>query len=69
MPWITVTTDTGELTWAERALSTTFASEHFRAALAERLGWAVSDAEALERRRDADVVSFDALGERLATAA
>ena len=64
MAWITVTTDDGEVTWTERAVGETFASEQFRARLADRLGWAVGDAERLERRHEADVIPFDAGGDR-----
>ncbi len=49
MAWIAVTTDGGQPVWKERALSEAFASDHFRASLADRLGWAVNDAEELER--------------------
>jgi hypothetical protein len=43
MAWITVTTDDGEMTWEERA---------------------VSDAEEVERRHEADVILFDGGGDR-----
>ena len=49
MAWITVASDDGTLTWKERAFGEAFESDHYRACLADRLGWAVSDAEALER--------------------
>jgi hypothetical protein len=60
MAWIAVTTDDGQPVWKERALSEAFASDHFRASLADRLGWAVNDAEELERGPDADVISLRA---------
>ncbi len=37
--------------WRERVNVDDLASEHFAAQLVERLGWAVADADAAERRR------------------
>ena len=37
--------------WRERVNADDLASEHFATQLVERLGWAVADADAAERRR------------------
>ncbi len=37
--------------WRERVNADDLASDHFAAQLVERLGWAVADADAAERRR------------------
>jgi len=55
MPHIIVTgdraTDTGEATvmFRERVSARDFESQHFSKQLVERIGWAVGDADALER--------------------
>jgi hypothetical protein len=47
--------DTGQpvMVMAERVLPSDLESEHFASQLIERLGWAVSDAEAVELTPDA----------------
>jgi hypothetical protein len=47
MPRITVTADdpSGRVLHSERVTPTDFETEHFRAQLAERVAWAVDDAE------------------------
>ena len=45
MPRVTVTGDCGELFWDESVKAADFETEHFRRSLADRLGWAVADAE------------------------
>jgi hypothetical protein len=56
MPQIIVTADgpsedgTPPIMFRERVSVSDFESEHFTAQLAERLGWAVGDADELERR-------------------
>ena len=45
MPRVLVTHDDGEIFWNERVNAADFAGEHFRNSLADRLGWAVADAE------------------------
>ncbi|GEM_PF-3143415 len=53
MPEVLVTTtaakeDDGIILLRERVRSSDFETEHFRRQLAERIGWAVADAELLE---------------------
>jgi hypothetical protein len=52
MPQIVVVTDSpqdsGRVVYRERVASSCMESEHFSRQLTERLGWAVSDADALE---------------------
>jgi hypothetical protein len=56
MPQIIVTADRGDafgegaVTLMERVNVADFESEHFAAQLVERLGWAVEDADEVERR-------------------
>jgi hypothetical protein len=54
MPQILVVTDAGEDTrevvYRERVSSTDLESSHFSGQLVERVGWAVRDANELERR-------------------
>jgi hypothetical protein len=58
MPQIIVAADRGAafgegaVTFRERVNVTDFESEHFAAQLVERLGWAVEDADVVERRQD-----------------
>lgn len=51
MPQIIVTADRGDgtVTWRERINASDFESQHFARQLVERIGWAVSDAHALEQ--------------------
>jgi len=57
MPQIIVAADRGAafgegaVTFRERVNVTDFESEHFAAQLMERLGWAVEDADVVERRQ------------------
>jgi hypothetical protein len=57
MPQIIVAADRGAafgegaVTFRERVNVTDFESEHFAAQLVERLGWAVEDADVVERRQ------------------
>ena len=59
MPQIIVAADRGAafgegaVTFRERVNVTDFESEHFAAQLVERLGWAVEDADVVERRQPA----------------
>lgn len=56
MPQIIVTADKSNdggdraVMFAERVNVTDFESDHFQAQLVERLGWAVSDADAVEQQ-------------------
>jgi hypothetical protein len=45
MTRILVTRDDGAVIWNEGVNPTDFDTEHFRRALADRLGWAVGDAD------------------------
>lgn len=45
MPRVTVTSDDGTVFWDESVKALDFSGEHFRRCLADRLGWAVADAE------------------------
>jgi uncharacterized membrane protein len=45
MPRILVTREDGEVFWNEGVTAKDFETEHFRRCLADRLGWAVADAE------------------------
>lgn len=45
MPRVLVTGDGGEVFWNESVKAVDFETEHFRSCLADRLGWAVADAE------------------------
>jgi hypothetical protein len=45
VPRVLVTRDDGEVYWNESVKAADFEGEHFRSCLAERLGWAVADAE------------------------
>lgn len=53
MPHVLVVTDPGEsagtVVYRERVASTDLESEHFSGQLVERVGWAVQDADRLER--------------------
>lgn len=52
MPYILVTREEdGAVTWQERVSASDFAGEHFRRCLADRLAWAVADAEAADEER------------------
>jgi hypothetical protein len=59
MPQIIVAADRGAafgegaVTFRERVNVSDFESEHFVAQLVERLGWAVEDADVVERRQEA----------------
>jgi hypothetical protein len=55
MPMLLVQADDGSVIWRERVTAPDFETEHFRRCLAERVAWAVSDAER------ADVVDDPAL--------
>lgn len=46
MPRIAVVDDCGRTFWNERVTAADFETEHFRTCLADRLSWAVADAEA-----------------------
>ena len=50
MPRIMVIGDDGEVFWNESVRAADFSGEHFRCCLADRLGWAVSDAEGPAQR-------------------
>jgi hypothetical protein len=54
MPQILIVTDSpqsdGEVVYRERIASSDLESDHFSGQLVERVGWAVSDANALEHR-------------------
>lgn len=45
MPRILVTSDDGAVFWNESVKAPDFMADHFRRCLADRLGWAVADAE------------------------
>jgi len=45
VPRVLVTRDDGEIYWNESVKAVDFDGEHFRSCLADRLGWAVADAE------------------------
>ena len=45
MPRVLVTRDDGQVFWNESVSAADFDGEHFRSCLADRLGWAVADAE------------------------
>ncbi len=45
MPRVLVTNDDGAVFWSESVTGPDFAADHFRRCLADRLGWAVADAE------------------------
>lgn len=52
MPQIIVTADVGDaVMFTERVTAADFESAHFRGQLAQRLGWAVEDAHAVDRQR------------------
>ena len=42
--------DETSVVWRERVLPSELSSDHFAAQLVERLGWALSDADEIERR-------------------
>lgn len=55
MPQILVVTDNrdesaGDVVYSERIVTSDFESTHFSGQLAERVGWAVRDADRLEHR-------------------
>lgn len=58
MPQIVVVTDSpqdsGRIVYREKVASSCMESEHFSRQLAERLGWAVSDADQLELELEAE---------------
>jgi hypothetical protein len=45
MPRVLITREDGEVFWNETVKAADFETEHFRLGLADRLGWAVADAE------------------------
>ncbi len=45
MPRVLVTNDDGDVFWSESVQAPDFKADHFRSCLADRLGWAVADAE------------------------
>ena len=45
MPRVIVVNENGTMTWDERVTAADFETEHFQRCVAERLGWAVADAE------------------------
>jgi hypothetical protein len=47
MTRILVAREDGEIFWNESVTAADFETEHFRRCLADRLGWAVADAESL----------------------
>ena len=61
MPHIIVTADHGEgaVMLRERVNVADFESSHFAVHLVERLGWAVEDADQVERRATADEPVFE----------
>ncbi len=65
MPQIIVAADRGAafgegaVTFRERVNVADFESGHFAAQLIERLGWAVEDADQVERRREEPVADAD----------
>jgi hypothetical protein len=70
MPQIIVAADRGPgfgegaVTFRERVNVADFESEHFAAQLVERLGWAVEDADQVERRRAAPADGADRVSSR-----
>ena len=58
MPQLLVVTDLpetgGKVVYRERIVSSDFESRHFTGQLAERLGWAVNDADELASREEED---------------
>jgi hypothetical protein len=64
MPRILVTREDGEVFWNEGVTAKDFETEHFRRCLADRLGWAVADAE--KRSSSASVATLGPLGWRAA---
>jgi len=56
MPMLQVQADDGTVIWRERVTAPDFETEHFRRCLAERVAWAVGDAEAAEVTEDRAVV-------------
>ena len=59
MPMLQVQADDGTVIWRERVTAPDFETEHFRRCLAERVAWAVSDAEVAEIRDDPAVLPLD----------
>jgi hypothetical protein len=62
MPQILVVTDPPEqdvstVVYRERIVTTDLESDHFSGQLVERVGWAVRDADELERKGSADAYS------------
>lgn len=45
VPRVLVTADDGEVFWSESVKASDFDADHFRRCLADRLEWAVADAE------------------------
>jgi len=45
MPRVIVVNENGTMTWDERVTAADFETEHFQRCLAQRLSWAVADAE------------------------
>ena len=45
MSRVLVVNENGTMTWDERVTAADFETEHFQRCLAERLGWAVADAQ------------------------
>jgi hypothetical protein len=45
VPRVLVTRDDGQVFWNESVKAVDFDADHFRRCLADRLGWAVADAE------------------------
>lgn len=68
MPQLLVVTDLpeagGEVVYRERVASSDFESRHFTDQLAERLDWAVKDANELSSRAN-DLTETEATAERL----
>jgi hypothetical protein len=60
MPRVLVISDDGEVVWNERVNHDDFAGEHFRRCLADRVGWAVADAESAWRLSTVRPVRIDA---------
>jgi hypothetical protein len=66
MPQIIVASDRGDafgegaVTFRERVNVADFESAHFATQLVERLGWAVEDADVVERSREQDAVEVSA---------
>ncbi len=62
MPRVLVTGDDGEVFWSEGVKAADFDADHFRRCLADRLGWAVADAEGPSHEHARPIVPAPDLG-------